>query len=481
MIEQHPTNKILPLVVDLDGTLLSTDLLVESGFSYIKSNPLSLLSPLIWLRHGKAYLKEHLAKSVDLDVSILPYNQQVIDYIEGERKKNRTIVLATASHSIYAEKVAQHLQLFDIVFATDINTNLSAIKKRDKLVAVFGEKGFDYMGNSKDDLHIWKSANIAHVVHPDNGVELKAKAFGNVESVIHKSENKIKLWSKQLRIHQWVKNLLLFVPLLASHQIGDSNLLLSGILAFVFFGMCASSVYLLNDLLDLDDDRHHAKKCKRPIASGNLSIISGALIAPILLILSFLGSYILLPWKFTAVLAVYYLLTLAYSFYLKRKMILDVITLAMLYTMRIIAGTFAFGISLTFWMLAFSMFMFLSLAFVKRYAELKDARISGKKEKTRGRDYYPDDLEIISSMGTASGYLSIMVLALYIQDSNTIALYKKPQIIWLACPVLLFWVSRIWLLTHRGQMHDDPIVFAIKDRTSLAIGIIFGAIFWFAT
>jgi 4-hydroxybenzoate polyprenyltransferase len=237
---------------------------------------------------------------------------------------------------------------------------------------------------------------------------------------------------------------------------------------------------LLNDLLDLADDRHHHSKRHRPFAAGRLSIKFGLIAFIVLLIASFFGSTLLLSWQFTEVLVAYYILTLAYSLFLKRQMAVDVIALAMLYTIRIIAGAAAFGLALTFWVLAFSMFMFLSLALVKRYAELREARRKGHTEKTRGRGYYPDDLEMISSLGAASGYLAVMVLALYIHDQATIALYTQPQVIWLACPLLLFWITRVWMLTHRGQMHDDPVVFAVRDKVSLLVGVLFGLVFWIA-
>jgi len=470
-----------PLVIDLDGTLLRSDLLIESGFAFIRDNPKRLLVPLKWLLSGKAFLKEQLARSTPLDVTVLPYDPQVIALVEQERAKGRQIILATASHKIYAEQIAKHLKLFDMVLATENTTNLSKQNKRDRLVDIFGEKGFDYAGNSHDDLPVWKVSRNALLVNPEPGVISKTDAIANVEHVVNTRPNQFKAWIKSLRIHQWVKNLLLFVPLLASHKINEIDLLLNGCLAFLFFGLCASSVYLLNDLLDLEDDRHHSTKRDRPLASGSLPLKAGLLAFPVLLISAFAGSLLLLPWQFTMALAAYYLLTLAYSMLLKRKMVIDVITLASLYTLRIISGTFAFGVELTFWMLAFSMFMFLSLALVKRYAELQEARSAGIEEKSRGRDYYPSDLEMISSLGAASGYLAVMVLALYIQDNNTISLYSNPQIIWLACPLLLFWVTRVWLITHRGNMHEDPIVFAIKDRTSLLIGILFATIFWIAT
>jgi 4-hydroxybenzoate polyprenyltransferase len=469
-----------PFVIDLDGTLLKSDLLVESGLAFARDKPSYFFMPIRWLLSGKAYLKEKLAQATDLDVTILPYNDQVIALIKEQRALGRTIILATASHKIYADKIAEHLQLFDRVLATEHKTNLSAHQKRDLLVAEYGLGGFDYVGNSQADIPIWQSARKAYVVEPEYGVVAKAIAGGNVEQVIKSPQSSFKLWIKALRVHQWAKNLLIFVPLLASHQLNHLDLFFNSMLGFIFFCLCASSVYLLNDLLDLADDRQHITKRYRPFAAGSLPIKQGLLVCPLLLLLAFAGSLWLLPFLFTATLAVYYVLTLVYSMVFKRRMVIDVITLAALYTLRIIAGAFVILVWPTFWMLAFSMFIFLSLALVKRYAELHDAKKEGKTEKTPGRGYFPSDLEMLSSLGAASGYLSVLVLALYIQDQTTIAMYQYPQLIWLACPLLLFWVSRIWLLTHRGVMHEDPVVFAFKDKISLIIAGLFGAIFWLA-
>ncbi|MDU4249502.1 UbiA family prenyltransferase [Pseudomonas sp.] len=469
-----------PLVIDLDGTLIHSDLLLESGLSFLKRNPLKFLSPLSWLMRGKSFLKSRLAQSAPVDVSVLPYNQAVLDLITRERAQGRQIVLATASHRHYAEQVAEHLGMFDRVLATDENINLSAHRKRDALVRDYGEGGFDYAGNSKDDLPVWKKARYAYVVNSSGKISRQARLNGNVEDELKPDARSLmRIWMKALRLHQWAKNLLIFVPLLASHRLMEPDLLLNGAIAFLVFGLCASSVYVLNDLLDLEDDRHHVSKCRRPFASGALSITSGLVACPLLLAMALAGAA-LLPWKFAVALLGYYALTLAYSFWLKRLMTVDVIILAMLYTSRMVAGTFAFGVRLTFWMLAFSMFIFLSLALVKRFAELHDARSRGNENQTRGRGYLPDDLGMVASLGASSGYLSVMVLALYIQDSTTASMYHYPQLIWLACPQLLFWVSRIWMLTHRGLMHDDPVVFAIKDRTSLVVGALFALTFWIA-
>jgi len=467
-----------PLVVDLDGTLLRSDLLLETGLRFLRLRPLQWHKPLGWLSRGKAMLKEKLALASDIEVGSLPYDPQVIALIEAERRSGRPVVLATASHQSLAERIASHLQLFDRVLATTAGHNLSAHRKRDLLVAQYGEGGFDYVGNSRDDLPVWAAARKAYVVNPERGVEGRAQALGNVEQVIHSNPATLQDWAKALRLHQWAKNLLIFVPLLAAHRFSDPLLLWQGLLAFLLFGLCASSVYLLNDLLDLPDDRLHHTKRHRPFAAGRLPISAGLLACPLLLAGAFGGAAWLLPWSFAAALAAYYSLTLAYSLALKRYMAVDVIVLALLYTLRIVAGAAAFGLDLTSWILAFSMFIFLSLALVKRYAELREARRQGRTEKTRGRGYYPDDLEMISSLGAASGYLAVMVLALYIQDPSTSALYAHPQLIWLACPLLLFWVTRVWMLTHRGQMNEDPVVFAIRDRLSLLTGLLFCLVFW---
>jgi 4-hydroxybenzoate polyprenyltransferase len=475
VLETYP-----PLVVDLDGTLLRSDLLLETTMAFVRSHPLQLFKLFGWLIHGKAALKQGLALATQLDVTVLPYDPAVIELIETERAGGRMIILATAAHDSLARRIAEHLQLFDLVWASDAERNLSADNKRDVLVAHYGESGFDYMGNSRDDLSVWQASRKAIVVNPEAGVQSRAQAQGNVEQVIESNRASLKDWRKALRLHQWMKNALIFVPLLAAHQLNQPLQLLNGLLAFLFFGLCASSVYILNDLLDLTDDRHHQSKRNRPFACGRLSIRSGLVLVPLLLLGAFGGAALLLPWQFCAVLGAYYLLTLAYSLSLKRQMTLDVIVLAALYTSRILAGAAAFNLPLTFWILAFSMFMFLSLALVKRYAELREARLKDLKDKTRGRGYYPADLDMIASLGATSGHLAVMVLALYIHEGTTVALYSHPHVIWLACPLLLFWITRVWMLTHRGQMNDDPVVFAIRDRVSQLIGAMFALVFWIA-
>jgi len=470
-----------PLVVDLDGTLLNSDLLLESGVAFLRGNPLQFYRPFLWLlTGGKANLKARIAALAPLDIGHLPFNQSVLDWLHAEKAQGRSIVLATASHQSYAEQVGEHLGLFDRIFASTGQVNLSAGNKRAALVGEYGEHGFDYAGNAKDDLEVWTAADGAIVVNPEAGVEQRARALGNVIKVIDTRVSAGKAWVKALRVHQWLKNLLIFMPLFAAHQFTSLPLLINAGLAFLLFSICASSVYLLNDLLDLREDRQHTTKRLRPFAAGTLSVKIGFIVFPLLLIGTFAASVWLLPPLFTATLAIYYLATLSYSLWIKRIVVADVVMLASLYTIRIIAGAMACGLTLTFWLLAFSMFIFFSLALVKRYAELHRAKAEGKIGKASGRGYYPTDLEMIASLGAASGYLSVMVLALYIQEQGIAHLYRHPQFIWLACPLLMFWVSRTWMLTHRGLMHDDPVVFAVKDKVSLLTGGLMFLVFWVA-
>jgi 4-hydroxybenzoate polyprenyltransferase len=469
-----------PLVVDLDGTLIRSDVLIESGFAYLKSTPHRFYQPLVWLlRGGKPALKAGLAASTDVDVTVLPYDAAVLGWLESEHAAGRRIVLATASHERYARAIADHLGLFEDTFASTESVNLSSHRKREKLVAEYGEKNFDYAGNSLDDLAVWQSAAHAYVVNPSSGVERAARKLGNVERVIESRPSTLKAWTKSLRLHQWLKNLLVFLPVLAAHKASSPSLVGAALLAFFAFGFCASSAYLLNDLIDLEDDRHHPSKCRRPFASGALSLAWGVAIFPALLLGAFALSVFLLPWRFGVVLLTYYALTIGYSMYLKRQVMVDVVVLAALYTLRIVAGATAIGAPLSFWMLAFSMFIFLSLALVKRYAELHSMQVRGLA-KSRGRGYVASDLQLISALGTSAGYLSVLVLALYIQDANTATLYRHPRIIWLACPLLLYWISRTWIIAHRGQMNDDPIVFAARDRVSLIVVALCAIVFWAA-
>ena len=367
-----------PLVVDLDGTLLKTDLLAETASAFLAARPLRAPCLVSWLAVGKCRLKAELAGVCGIDPAALPYNEPLLAWLREQKAQGRRLVLATASHRLLAEAVARHLGLFDEVLATEGETNLKAGRKRDLLVSLYGEGGYDYVGNDSADIEVWRCAGRAHVVCSSPGLLARARALGNLGQVFDggKPPAATALF-KALRPHQWVKNLLVLVPLFAAHRYNDQASLVLALLAFAAFGLTASSVYLLNDLVDLDDDRHHPSKRRRPFASGDLSLASGWLAWPLLLLAAFTLSALLLPPLFTGVLALYFLATLAYSLRLKRTAIVDVVTLAGLYTLRIIAGVAAISVPLSFWLLTFSMFLFLSLAFVKRYSELKSAEEAG--------------------------------------------------------------------------------------------------------
>jgi 4-hydroxybenzoate polyprenyltransferase len=399
-------------------------------------------------------------------VSLLPYNVRLVEFLREEQSSGRDLYLCTASNQQFAEQVATHFGFFKGVMASNEERNLSGANKGGALSKEFGVHGFDYCGNALADVPVWKQARRAIVV----GSRHIAAAAEKVNKTILFFEQKrsiSRLVIKEMRVYQWIKNLLIFVPLLASHRFTDVNSLIAEGIAFLSFSFCASSVYLLNDMLDLDADRRHERKRNRPFASGQLPLTFGIFLTLALLVAG-AGLAILLPPEFRVVLACYFVTTVAYSFRLKRVMLVDVFALAALYTARIIAGGAADNIPLSYWLIMFSVLIFLSLAMVKRYTEL-DAMLRDGKVEAAGRGYITQDLGILRSFGTASAYTAVLVLALYMNSSDVSALYRHQQALWALFGLLLYWISRIWMLAFRGQMHDDPIVFAIKDRLSLLI------------
>ncbi len=460
----------LPLCVDLDGTLILSDVLFESVTLLIKRNPLYLFRIPIWLLKGKAAMKSEIAQRVELDPAALPYNREFIQWLESERAGGRQLFLCTATNERLATRVAAHLNLFDGVLASNDVTNLAGSSKAERLVERFGAGGFDYCGNETRDLAIWKRARGAIVVRGGRKLEQQAARQANVMLTFSSGARPLQALVRALRPHQWAKNALILVPLLAAHLATDLDRWERALIATVAFCLCASSVYIINDLLDLAADRNHRTKSKRPFAAGDLSLLTGWILAPLLLAAAgFLSIW--LPGKFQLVFALYYVTTLAYSFGLKGRVLIDTLTLAALYTIRIIAGAAAASVPLSFWLLLFSVFLFLSLAFVKRFTEL-DALRRQQRLRAVGRGYHVEDLAILQSLGTAAGYLSVLVLALYINSPAIESLYRRPKIIWLLCVLMLYWVSRVWMKAQRGEMHDDPVVFALKDRVSLGVGLL---------
>jgi len=467
-----------PLVVDLDGTLIHSDVLHELLLLLVRENPLLLFSAICWLLKGKVYFKKQLSKNVSLCINLLPYNQELLQYLRCQRALGQRLILCTASDMSVAISIADHLGIFDDVIATsDTTLNLAGKNKANMLVERYGPKAFDYIGNSHVDLPVWGKARTAVVVNGSSRLIFKVEKMVQIKKII-KPSSSFKEWVHAIRIRQYIKNLLIFVPMFTSHQTINQDFLESLLLAFASFSLCASSVYIANDLLDLESDRRHPSKRFRPFASGNLPIWQGVLVAIILITASLTMAFHVNDYFFLW-LAIYFFLTCCYSLYLKRLALVDCLILAILYTLRIVAGAYAVNIPLSFWLLAFSIFLFLSLAFLKRFAELRLHQNSAI-DKAHGRGYYMGDASLIQQLGVTSGYSATLVLALYLNSENVIRLYQTPEIIWAAIPLILLWVSWMWLKADRGLMQDDPIVFATKDTTSIFIGACFITVFLLA-
>ena len=462
-----------PLVVDLDGTLIRTDLLHETTLLLARQRPLALAALPLWLARGKAWMKQRIVDRVTPDYTHLPYPPDLVEWLRGEHAAGRRLVLCTASDQRLAEGVAAHLGLFHEVLGSDGETNLSGESKAARLVACFGEGGFDYAGNSRDDLPVWRRARQAIVVAARPSVAAAVRAQGKVAHEFPAPQASLRTWLKALRLHQWLKNLLVFLPLLGAFRF-DADLLARSLTAFLAYGLCASSVYVVNDLMDLESDRAHPRKRSRAFASGAIGVPQGLAAATVLLLAS-IGLTRQLPAAFGQTLAVYYALTLAYTFFLKRRVLVDCVTLGVLYTLRIVAGVAATGLPHSFWFLAFPLFLFLSLAFVKRYSELLAMADLGRPGAA-GRGYLASDTPLVMAMGVASGFCAVLLLALYMDSSAIVQRYAHPERLWLALPVVLYWICHMWMQAQRGNLSDDPVVFAVKDRHSLACALVFGVL-----
>jgi len=458
-----------PLCVDLDGTLIRGDLLWESLLALLGRNPLYVFVLPVWLSMGRANLKRQVSSRVKIDARTLPYHHEFVQYLRAQKDQGRRLVLVTAADYELAAAVAGHLNIFSEILASDGVLNLKGAEKRAALDRRFGPGGYDYAGNSKADVEVWRGARGAILVNAGASIVRLAAAVSGVDLAFGSTRPGWRPLARALRVHQWAKNLLLFLPVFTSHKILDGVIASRAALAFGAFSLCASSVYVLNDLLDLNNDRLHAIKKMRPFARGDLSIPFGLTLAAVLLAGS-AGVSLWLPGPFQAVLGVYYVLTLCYSLFLKRRLLLDVFTLGGLYAIRVLAGSAATGIEPSPWLLAFCLFFFLSLALVKRFTELR--RMEERPGQTvSGRDYHAADQLAIGSLGTSSGFMCVLVLALYINSPAVLDLYRVPWMLWFLCPIALYWISRVWIFAYRGELSEDPVLFALRDRVSyLAAG-----------
>ena len=455
------------LIVDLDGTLIKSDMLFETFWSSVSNNLIKTLISIFNLYKGKAYFKKCLAEISNVDIKLLPYNKQVINYINLQKSKGFKIALVTANNADIAIKISDYLNLFDEVHGSSRKINLKGINKANFQNERYGKKNYDYLGNSYYDMQIWRDSNKAIFVNKRGILNNIYRTINPNHLFLEDNDNNL-LFSflEEIRPYQWIKNTLVFVPILAAHQI-NIPYLTKGIFSFLAFSLVASGVYLINDLLDLDADRCHPKKCKRPLASGRLPLDLGTFSSVLFVILGgILGLKVGI--EFFILLLSYFLITLTYSIYIKRKAVIDIFVLTGLYTFRIIGGGLATDLEISFWLLGFSIFIFLSLASVKRQSELVDIEKRGKF-RIVGRGYEIDDLQFISQLALTSGLLSTLIIALYINSPNVLSLYQNPEYLWLTCCLLLFWIIRICFITSKGKMHNDPIIFAIKDKLSLML------------
>jgi 4-hydroxybenzoate polyprenyltransferase len=481
-----PANELGPLYVDLDGTLIATDTLWESVCLMARKHPRTILALPGWLLSGKAVLKTRIAELVVPDAKHLPYRAEVLALLRREKAAGRALVLATASHERVAHAVAAEVGLFDAVLASSEHVNLRGAAKLAAVRDHSGAAAFGYVGDSRADLPVWAAAARALVVGPSRTLARAIAGLGVAAQVVEVAPARAaRTLFRALRPHQWAKNVLLFLPIALAHELNDAARLVEAFVAFVAFSAVSSAGYLFNDMIDIEADRNHPTKRARPFAAGTLSIPTGALALLVLLASGFaLALYALSP-AFAGMLAAYLAATVAYSLALKEQLFLDVLVLAGLYTHRVLAGGVATQIAVSPWLLAFSVFFFLSLALLKRYVELLQ-RISSagsQEESIIGRAYRRVDVGLVETMGVSSGYLSILVLGLYVSREEVAGQYATPTLLWLVVPLMLYWISRIWLLARRGRLTADPVLFATTDPPSYVIlaaiaAIALVAIFW---
>lgn len=484
----------VPLCVDLDGTLVKSDTLMDAAMVLWRKDPFSPLQWPLWVAKGKAGLKREITSRVALDIEHLPYNQPLLEYLREEHESGRSIYLATAADKELAQRIADYLGIFSGVLASDGTLNLAGKNKLAAFERLF-PGGFTYIGNAIPDRALLQKSMDPMVANPHGALlrALKKDQVTPVRTFMDRS-SPLKVFLRAIRMHQWAKNVLIFIPMLLGHTV-FLNSVAAGIAAFLSLSFCASATYIINDLLDIETDRRHPRKRRRAFASGDLSPVAGVAIIAIFFVIGIVLALAVphlyaalpgaggvteplsLPFRFLEWLGIYTVSTLTYSIYLKKKMLLDVLMLSGLYTLRILAGSAATGVAVSTWLGAFSIFFFLSLAFVKRFSEL-EMMAAKNMDKPSGRGYGVRDLEQVRSFGTSSGYASVVVLILYISQQSSDVLYSHPNRLWLLAPVLLLWISQVWMLASRGDLHEDPVVFAIVDRRSWLLGVAAALVVW---
>ena len=457
-----------PLVVDVDGTLIRTDLLHEALLQFVATRPRALWRLPGMLARGKAGFKSALAELADPGTASVPLRDETVAIIRAAQAQGRPVYIASASDRRWVEPIADRIGGITGVMATDADLNLAGANKADALVAAFGKGGFDYIGDNRVDMPVWAAARRQLAVTDSAGLEASVTdRFPNAE-IIARPRVPLRAYIKAMRVHQWAKNVLVFLPIIAAHRITDLSVLFAACLAFLAFSLAASSAYIINDLLDLPADREHPRKRLRPFAAGTVPVARGVALSAALM-LTALVLATLLPPRFLVVLCGYIVLTLAYSLVLKRQMLVDVIVLCGLYTIRVFGGLAATSVPPSQWLLMFSLFLFLNLAIVKRCSELIARREAGKTD-VPGRGYRMEDLQALFPLAAAAAFGAVLIVALYLSSPDVALLYSHPRRIYLMCPLLIYWTSRVLMLANRNEMHDDPVVFALTDRISLLTG-----------
>lgn len=455
----------LPLAVDLDGTLCRSNTIIEQVAFLLCERPWLMFALPLWLLHGRPAFKAALARVAPIDRITLPYHSALVSYLETEAASGREIVLVTAADRSTAEHVASLFPFFREGVGTDGSTNLAGRAKGDYLAKRYGEKGFVYAGNEHRDLKVWARAGGAVVVNPSAGLERAAALIVPIERSFEDRPRRIPTVIRLLRPHQWLKNVLVFVPVFTAHRLGDPVILWSAIGAFACFCLAASGAYVLNDVVDLPSDRAHDTKKRRPFASGDLPVEWGLLLAPLLLVLAALGS-VALPPAARGILAVYVVVTLLYSLAFKRFLLLDVLVLAGLYALRLVMGHAATGIPFSAWLTVFALCMFLSLALLKRFSELRN-RVEGY---VPGRGYHVEHRAVVLWVGVAAGAVAAMVIVAYAGSAHVRTLYGRPEFLYVLGPLFFVWIMRMWRLGYKGEMHEDPVLFTLHDLFSVAVG-----------
>ncbi len=458
----------IPLIVDVDGTLLKGDLLYEAALQFVARHPFQIWRLVVWLWGGKAHLKTRLAERVDPVVESIPLREETLAAIARAKADGRKIWLASASPRAWVERVAARVDGIDDILATDEHTNLAGPAKAAALVGRFGEKGFDYIGDHRVDVPVWRASRHPLVVAHNAALVRTVNREFPQATIIARDHGSLRPYLRSLRMYQWAKNLLVFLPVIAGHSVLDPQILLAAIAAFVAFSLAASSAYIVNDLLDLPGDRDHPRKRNRPFAAGHVPVIHGLVLSAALMAAA-TGLALLLPWRFGMVLGSYVALTLGYSLVLKRRLLIDVIVLGSLYAIRVLGGVVATDERQSPWLLMFSLFLFLSLAAVKRCSELVARREAGKPAPL-GRGYRIEDLAVLFPLAAAAGYGAVLVVTLYLSSPDVTQLYAHPMRMWLICPLLLYWISRVLVISNRNELHDDPVIFALTDRISWLVG-----------